>query len=350
MKRLLVALSITAISAAAGSSLQGCGTPGNTGADAGTSSSIPFDQACPQFLDATLDKVPSCMGVAREFVAEMLNVTTQCSNMTKAIAAGRQKYDGSKAQACIDAAKSQTCDQILGGGKPLACADMLSGAVAAGGTCYQSDDCSGDAYCETNGTCAGKCTAYVAVGGDCSNGQCTRGSSCISTKCVADVGPSQACGTSVAWCQIGANCSADPGTCQAAPTSGPCDFDRKQCAAGYACVGWTPSADGSCAPAKAVGASCTAGKKECLSGAACVGGTCKIAKVGDTCGYVGTMSSLEVVMCVGGYCDNDPQHGKMTGTCLAFKAVGATCAGGSECGFGGTCDSNSKCAAPCAVP
>jgi hypothetical protein len=143
------------------------------------------------------------------------------------------------------------------------------------------------------------------------------------------------------------------------PANGVCAFGE-QCASGY-CTGTADNTCGKCATAPAapattlakLGESCDLGGSgpRCNSqlGLWCDSGTKKceaiaIAGLGESCGLVGD----DLVMCgPGGTC----KWGSGTGTCLAQKALGASCTAASgyeECTFGSTC-LGGKCAYPTAA-
>ncbi len=365
MKRMLVVTFMAALGAIA-ISMQGCGGGGGGGgggSDAGPTGSMTVEQTCAQVVAELSAKQATCQGVAPEFVAAVTATDTTCAEMSKSVAAGRAKFDASKAQACIDSVKNSSCADLANGvmdAPNSACNQAVAGQVANGGNCFSGNDCSPGSFCDkSNNQCPGKCTAKVAINGDCSAGQsCVVGSSCIfnsagsAAKCVSNVGANQPCGSSVADCQGGLSCQGASGsrTCQAPPTSGSCKFGT--CAPGFACPGaGIMGGQGTCTPAKAVGAACTVGQNECILGSTCVGGTCKIAKVGDACGVIGSGNSGEFALCAEGWCNWNPGAGQFAGTCQPLKAVGADCGGSEECAGGGSCDPNTgKCVAACLAP
>jgi len=230
--------------------------------------------------------------------------TTDLLTVKADIAAGKIRYDGAKAGACLDYAhrlyssgctRSATADTSGND----ACEVVLVGTVANGGACFLSTECA-SARCQQADTaclpahqcCAGTCVAKPApipAGADCSaslpDQNCAEGSYCLTTAtsttptCLV---PSKVVGTpcsSLFDCASPLFCDADPstgtGTCQRAAASGAacnsdvlfgsCDDLREVCS----------TATGTCTPRGAVGAACDPLQTlSCLSYAECIGSTC----------------------------------------------------------------------------
>jgi hypothetical protein len=165
------------------------------------------------------------------------------------VQAGKIKYDGKAAAACLDAMRSASCNHSdpFNEGEPPACKDALKGTVADNGVCYSGSECvsgsCGGGVCSASGCCQGtcnpsagsaaatpiggklpaegqscsptgasypsacdsmldycdsvslKCVLKIAVGGDCSTGaSCVAYATCDSTgHCVANPGAGDAC-------------------------------------------------------------------------------------------------------------------------------------------------------------
>jgi hypothetical protein len=97
------------------------------------------------------------------------------------ITAGTIRYDGNKAQACLDAVSKLSCDGLLTRDQPE-CLAALDGLVAQGGDCDLNEECAGSAICRSStGTCPGKCVALLSAGQACSaDGDCASGLQCSS--------------------------------------------------------------------------------------------------------------------------------------------------------------------------
>jgi hypothetical protein len=125
-----------------------------------------------------------------------------------AVKAGKAKYDGSMARACLDSFAKTSCDELWSGGvTERACQGTFSsGTTADGYACAADVECLPGSYC------------YVYTGGSCT-GICTRSSTC--------------------QCPIGQYCSLFDG-CQPQGKEGDyCDWVTG-CAAGLTC---TPTND-----------------------------------------------------------------------------------------------------------
>lgn len=162
------------------------------------------------------------------------------------VTAGRVRYDGKAAAACLDALRSLSCNYSDQGGQAelQACREVVSGAVAAGGVCYSGEECiSGDCggeLCSGSGCCPGVCSPSassagpVPIGSDCSQ--------------------------DIAGCVDGAFCSYSsmPPICQAKAAAGqPCDASSgsEECVAGTYCVASSAST-GTCGTPPAEGQTC----------------------------------------------------------------------------------------------
>ncbi len=257
----------------------------------------------------------------------------------RAVAAGRANYDADKAEACLEALSSSSCDGSAEDVRrqPQACRDTFTGTVADGGACFGGEEClserctipdCGMACCQ--GTCA-VTVAEVAIGGACSGttGPCAQGSFCDSqtTTCAALRAVGAAC-TSNSQCGYGLYCP-EVGTCADAPNRG------------AACP------DGTCAD---IGDRCSTTSMTCValgrSGEACATGfaglfdcqaplTCNQTTL--VCGNPPTVGQTCLFFCASGNFCNQAD------VCEATKANGAACAGDDECNSQ-FCDANDVCA------
>lgn len=318
--------------------------------------------------------------VANYSVQACLQTYNPAADLKTAINAGRATYDGSQAQACIDALNGLSCSALTGSiNPPPACRAALKGAVAAGGSCrstWVDFDCV-SGYCQTGSaaSCSGTCAAYAQQGGACSatikcdvglvcsNGRCSpppaqggngatcnpnnQGSDCISGYYCFGA-PSATTGTCTAQVAAGGACGADLNHALAA-----LNLAGGQCGSGLVCKGLiidnttgsvTP---GICAIPVDEAASCTpasAGKSTvtgCKYGLVCPSGTCARPPASGACAndlYTTCVLNGVAFGTGGNYCDS-------TTTCQPPKAAGAPCASSAECG-GLSCVS-SVCAAIC---
>lgn len=285
----------------------------------------------------------------KQFLAEGLDESKA------AVAAGRQTFDATKAQACIAAFRAQVGVDACRGldaldDTPAECVGVFTGTVAKGDNCVSSGDCVGFGLrCETlpdqcYGTCEEEpedlcngvaceateycdglndsgnpaCVEKVAVGADCDSFDACQGGAICDTDYDADPDPNgEYIGTckaegSVAVggtcftdevCARGSRCDADTDKC-AAVTLGAagaaCSFPDGGCQPGLACIDLMIGANGAtgvCGVAKADGGSCLI-FAECAADLQCEG------------------ANLETLT---------------KGQCKPLRAVGESCNEGIEC-------------------
>ncbi|TNF28204.1 MAG: hypothetical protein EP329_18290 [Deltaproteobacteria bacterium] len=270
-----------------------------------------------------------------------------------AISLGRIVYHADQVAACMSAARSQCALDLA---EVSACASVLEGTVATGGSCWLEEECAGDAYCDQNDSdCAGTCQPRPARGAACDYSECSQSEgatacggddTCVPRAVVDGVVAGQPCGTdygttevTARHCASGLYCdySDDPATCKAFAAVGqPCGEAGGRCESGLVCV---PSGSGPvCATvsiASTAGAACNEiDRTQPLIGCnifarlACEAGTCQA--LGS--GAVGTACAagvdLEGICDYGAYCDG------ATSTCTPVKADGAECEDAGECASG----------------
>ncbi len=241
-----------------------------------------------------------------------------------AIAMGTMSYDGTQAQACIDALRAEGCD-AASQRAPAACDALFVGTVAAGGACAINEECSGDSYCNTSAGCPGTCQARGGSG----------------TTCVGDDA-----------CQSGLRCG--HGTCQApagdgAACQGPNGVD---CVGGFICIGSSTTAAGTCRAPTTVfagtsGATCNVQMSQfCQAGLSCVveGATMQTCQMDGVADGQPCHISLPDQCGSGSYCsDTNIGTGDLAGTCAPLPTSGAcaTVTFGARCADGFTCDATS---------
>lgn len=239
---------------------------------------------------------------------------TDLGELEAGVNAGRIRYDGVAAAACVDMATGGGGLCIVSEPQGLgtkACDDTFTGTVAAGGGCFNNDECA-SRDCDRTGCndgitcCEGKCRAFmlVATGGDCSQGErCAAGNYCESAP-----------NTPIA-------------TCKALVTTAgqPCNV-HEACAPGLWCrfgaVGATPI----CTPLPGRGQDCDVAGLPCNSrGDVCDGATHKCVErraVGATC--------TQIPDCVAYATCDEASH-----TCVALSGIGGACTKEEDClGFG----------------
>ena len=204
------------------------------------------------------------------------------------VTAGRIKYDGKAAAACLDAMRSASCSASdpFSQDEPQACKDALKGTVADSGLCYSGSECASGNGCSGGGCsggsacCPGKCNpspssgAAIAIGGDCSGlgAVCVSGAFCsygLTEICTAKAAAGQSCDTSYAGisCVDGAYCVANgpnTGICGKLPADGQACYPTGNGDACDSMLDYCDSTSLKCVPKIAVGG-------DCSTGATCVG-------------------------------------------------------------------------------
>lgn len=217
------------------------------------------------------------------------------------IAAGRVKYNGGRAKACLDALSGRSCDPSAVPETDENCDRIYEGTLAAGQTC-NSGECAYGLTCALPATssCGGTCKALVAAGGEATrSSECQPGLYFEGGICKAPSDEGQACSpASSDSCKPGLHCQ-----------------DR-------VCVKW-----------RIEGQSCS-DTQRCYLYLNCLSGVCaRPSGVGQACGAndVGCMLDL--------YCNLDAM------VCKEPEAEGGACSSSSYCQGGLIC-SNGTCAKP----
>jgi hypothetical protein len=239
------------------------------------------------------------------------------------VAAGKVKYDGAQAAACLDALPaSVSCTQSAPRRpQPSACNQIFVGTVAMGGPCLANEDCV-SASCDFKacatatmccaGTCATPQPSSVAVGGACNSiNQCAVGAYCNFDVTPFVCAPVKAAGqpcSSSNECMDGAACL---------PTSAS-SLSMRACGRpprrGEACPGPT-SCDSradfcdpltmKCVARLAPGAACMPAAMGCVAWAFCDTTSLKcVARggVGEPCDATNGGTCLSDLTCAGGVC------------------------------------------------
>jgi hypothetical protein len=151
----------------------------------GSGQSLAFDELPARYTKAFCDAARACWGDALEILTggesceERFETTLseELAGVEGKIESGKIKYDGTRAQACLDAVAAGGCND---GSEPAACTEMLDGTVASGSDCSSNLECKGsDTYCKSSGDCPGRCAPRESAGGPCSaNDECEPGLRC----------------------------------------------------------------------------------------------------------------------------------------------------------------------------
>jgi hypothetical protein len=350
---------------------------GMDGGGGGGSSGIPLSELPGKLADSLCAAYQNCYG---PIFAVFLN-GADCSAVTLQriqngsfpqlqgkIDQGKIRYDGSKAQACLDSLSVRTCATMLERDSPE-CLAALDGTVDIGGACDLDEDCKGKALCKSSsGTCPGQCTSLLVAGQACAqDSDCQDGLQCSTeTKlCVLPAGNDQPCEYGSPPCGPGLLClgkddtNKKSGTCSSAAQAfsgvagGACDPTLGQlCQVGLSCVAdsysvaagtinWQCLATGS----YAAGGACKPGLPDaCTAGNYCKTGSTGLAVLSGTCAAIpGSGES-----CATGLTQCRPGAACVSGTCQNLAANGVSCTGDAmcysgKCGTGGGCEANVPC-------
>lgn len=266
------------------------------------------------------------------------------ASVIAAVHAGKVKFHGDKAQACIDKMYgSGSCDRaelLDASSSRVDCIGAFEGTVAGAGACQIDEECISQKCsiltCAENTCCTGACAGGTvpaskalgetcSVNDDCAEGYCDEGGS---GTCAAQIADGQACSSSVS-CASG-SCNI---TCQALVAhGGPCTTPSGCADFGDTCNG--------------ISLTCTAYGK---AGAACFNhADCSQELTCDTTQHCAARPKLgdacsNNVQCIGAsWCDTSVMK------CVAPKANGASCESSDECTSGycpsaGTCTTRAVC-------
>ncbi|MGC9982029.1 MAG: hypothetical protein ABSF35_00240 [Polyangia bacterium] len=331
--------------ACSGSSCTGNSGPPATDAlpasnDSGsTGGGIAFDALPAKYAAAICTAYQNCLGPLFSLFfggTDCVDLTTQrlengtFALMPQKITAGTIRYDGTKAQACLDAISSLTCDGLLTRDQP-ACLAALDGLVPLGGNCDLNEECAGSALCQSSsGTCPGTCVPLLSAGQACSaDGDCADGLQCSSetSLCVKPATAGDSCDYGSPPCGPGLLCLGEDDTNK---ISGTCRnaVDALSAAAGATC---DPVAGTLCAP----GVSCVADHVDLIS-----------QKLVWTCVTTGTYPAggackpgFPEACATGTYCLTGTGIAALSGTCTAIPAAKQPCGTGvgAQCQPGAVC-------------
>ncbi len=279
------------------------------------------------------------------------------ANYQRLIDAGRIIYDSENAAACLNfvagLSQDQMCDPavLFTTDGPCDQSKILQGTIGDGGSCINSHECAGDAYCNiTGGSCSGTCTTRSS---NCGGSTCADGEYCDYSQspnvCETDK-------TEGAQCTSNRECGANTCMILDGDASGVCMAPRSRaigesCTSYSLCEGTAQCVNQTCEAFSFVteGHACDT-EHTCEPGTLClyastdaVVGTCKPpAGVGDPCMYSDNCQA-------GLFCDGATSAS--LGSCARPKPSGADCHYAAECQSGLCVDS--KCAdtaSQCPIP
>ncbi len=298
------------------------------------------EQACNPFLYQFAFTNTDCVALATQEFAQ-----ASYNDIQVAVNAGTVKYDGNLARSCANDIANGAC-AVLDNNTPDSCQKALSGSAATGAACDIDQECAGVARCDTSsGTCPGKCAPRASEGVDCgADGDCVLGAVCspVTQKCVAPAQIGDDCGGNVAGnCAAGLLCIGD-------------DKDNKKAGKCQTSAATLVGTDGAACDLQA-GPWCAAGFS-CVVQSYAAGkltSTCQaIAAAGASCG-IGIPADCPQ----GQYCPLDLiaiAAGKYTANCQALPAEGDACApeiAFARCGQDLVCDTTTNPLAPvCVTP
>jgi hypothetical protein len=239
------------------------------------------------------------------------------------VQAGRTKYDGTAAAACLDTLGSRSCSRAQGSwSESQVCKDFVQGTVADDGACYVgsecvSGSCSGD-ICSGSECCLGACNpspTAIPMGGDCSGSSKGCGSSAFcyygsTPTCTAKGAAGQSC-ERVSYarsCVDGMYCvpnGTDTGICGALPARGEICRPVGVC---DSLLDYCDSVTSTCVPNIPVGGDCSAPSATCVDYATCDTNRRCVAKAsaGEPCDNVNGPRCLGLLLCDSGSCAFPP--------------------------------------------
>jgi hypothetical protein len=294
-------------------------------------------------------------------------------DLTKAIAAGRSRFDAAQAQACLDGLQARGCERTLPA-VDQACESAVMGAVAAGGSCNWLYECStGRCDPQGPGVCPATCGTVAGEGVPCSTAPCDlrAGLRCIDNVCSRLHTVDQKCSSSFD-CALGLFCDGISSKCAPRTFEQASCASNEECAAGLFCD--VSPQGGLCRRKIAQGQSCTAASAKSSRSACADGNVCKgytFAKSGVTPGACAALGDLGAsciaaaqitgcaggLVCTAGACADKPVSGPCAqpedckegfaycdgSQCHLLKAEGTACASSPECASGFCDPGTGKC-------
>lgn len=169
------------------------GMTSSSGGAAGTGGMIPAGEPVPIANFGNELIAASCAAAARcgayPDLASCLatdRVDSGLLTLQANVAASRVTYDPAKAATCLAAIRTGPCTvaaSVAQAASSSSCDGVFVGTIAAGGSCFISEECTGTSLCIlgapcTAACCMGTCTAPVASGASCATAPCEGGTYC----------------------------------------------------------------------------------------------------------------------------------------------------------------------------
>jgi len=296
-----------------------CGGPGGGGSA--------VSRFCVDYSTAFCDYAVRCGSVAVNGKADCLTYFqgTFCGAAVDSAGKGYQTFDSTKAQACLSAIGSASCDEGAGTAL-LGCDGLFAPAADSGGACYEASDCKSATEGCGGASCARTCQAAGAQGQPCPRDtSCSAGLRCDpgTSLCQPPAPPGAACQPFASFqCDATSFCDSTTEMCTALPSSGQaCRPTSPRCTGAAWCSA------GTCQPRLGSGVTCTT-SDACESTLFC-----------DT---ALTPDSCQARKAVGGTCQASThcQDGLRctSGACVAARTAGQSCVSISDCATGLSCD------------
>jgi hypothetical protein len=302
-----------------------------------------LESFCTSYVDAVCGRLAECNGATAAAWCVVVEKDRLCGEVTASERAGRTRFHGAYADACLTIVASLPCRVVAadsaGGELDVLCSEALEGQVTLENPCTADRECMLDSHCDRSALrCPGTCRRLRDANESCDtlNGvRCAVGLSCVSGTCGLPLTDDAGCSES-AECESGLFCDPflSPPRCAPWRDTGPCREGDNDCAPRFACT-----ADAGCAAAKQDGEGCTVGARECNLLLSCVGGACQTwGRLGEPCG---ALAPGEEAQCLEGDC--------ISGTCTQLDA-GAACTTNASCGRGAECLGTPRVCVPRCAP
>lgn len=334
----VAAIAVAACSSCSSSSSSG-GFPGSSSSSGGSGGSSGGSGS--GGMDAAMEAGPSAMAACSDFAQAFCNQLQQCTPFALkqaygdvttctqrailpcpgALAASGTTMTPSDLEQCVQAIKSETCDEALDNPQPSACS--IPGTLAAGAACESDWQCSTsfcrltagtlcgvcatramgmkepdggpvcvvDADCAANLVCSGgSCVSPGMVGATCGMGQppCLRTLTCIGGKCATPLAVGATCaaatdcnGAQGLYCDVkGTKKCVQTGTATSGQPCGVVSGALVACIDASACTNINMQGQGACHPAAGDGQPCGVGVT-CMAPAACIKSTAYACQLPD---------------------------------------------------------------------
>lgn len=293
---------------------------GCSSSESSSPATVTEEQACTELSNLVCDKIAAC---SPTFLSQGWGDVATCKSRSKlecmqGFSAPSTSATPADTSACVKAAASITCEQLIDNQLPDSCKPK-PGGIDDGKACGADAQCkSGFCGFDDDKKICGVCGPKPAEGGACVDDDCPSGLKCHLGKCAKPAAVGATCDDAV-LCGAGTTCVSGTCTKGVATEGAECDPAGKtkpacDSLAGFVCL--EPSGPGS-------------------------GGKCykvAVAAIGGECGLdIDMAASPPVIKSLtgcekAGWCEGlDTAKGKFKGTCKAAAADGAACV--ADAGF-----------------